>query len=423
MERGIERQFIEDRSFLIEMLPLVWGVKRPGPHYCLNMKMSQLKNLVFSFEFGATDPRIVKLDISLNELEKLPAESLLPFENLSELDASLNALSDMEGVGVVRNLAVLNLSYNAITGVRRLEPCGQLVLLNISHNQVRTIRGLPLLSSLTQLHLGSNKLTSLDGIQGLPRLQELYVQSNMISSLLPLSSSLALNVLDASNNEITSLPQTLQILRGLHRLKQLKLKGNPLARDNRYVTAVKESTTVEILDNSLLRSPSVAELHHSFSRDFLPTGLLEVEENKEALKDSARKTLVTKLQKKQEDVESIIHYLHGRILSLQEDLKEYEDSLWLEMEGCIRYINAIPSEDFQSIDPQKVPKTMERHLFSKFWERWDYGKRRPGNLPFTDLVKPEELLCICVDIITFVWIHVEEEVVFHLNRRWIGWQF
>nr|XP_033815403.1 uncharacterized protein LOC117367174 isoform X4 [Geotrypetes seraphini] len=367
MERGIERQFIEDRSFLIEMLPLVWGVKRPGPHYCLNMKMSQLKNLVFSFEFGATDPRqdfpvtdfperIVKLDISLNELEKLPAESLLPFENLSELDASLNALSDMEGVGVVRNLAVLNLSYNAITGVRRLEPCGQLVLLNISHNQVRTIRGLPLLSSLTQLHLGSNK-------------------------------------------------------------------GNPLARDNRYVTAVKESTTVEILDNSLLRSPSVAELHHSFSRDFLPTGLLEVEENKEALKDSARKTLVTKLQKKQEDVESIIHYLHGRILSLQEDLKEYEDSLWLEMEGCIRYINAIPSEDFQSIDPQKVPKTMERHLFSKFWERWDYGKRRPGNLPFTDLVKPEELLCICVDIITFVWIHVEEEVVFHLNRRWIGWQF
>ncbi|XP_030072349.1 leucine-rich repeat and guanylate kinase domain-containing protein [Microcaecilia unicolor] len=403
MERGIERQFIEDRAFVIEVLPLIWGVKRPGPHYCLNMKMSQLKSLVFGFEFGATDPRqdfpvtefperIVKLDISLNELEELRAESLLPFENLSELDASLNALSNMEGVGAVRNLAVLNLSYNAITGMRGLEPCGRLVLLNISHNQVRTIRDLPLLSSLTQLHLDSNKLKSLEGIQGLPRLRELYVQNNMISSLLPLSSSLALNVLDASNNEITSLLQTLQILRGIRPLKQLKLKGNPLARDNRYITVVKQSTMVEILDNSLLRDPSAAVLDHCFSGDFLPTSLLDVGENKEALKDLVRKSFLMKLQKQQENVESIVHFLHSRILSLQEEVKEFEDSLRIEMEGCIRYINATPSEDFQSIDPQKVPKAMEQHLFTKFWKRWDCGKRRPGKLPFTDLVKPEEVV-------------------------------
>ncbi|XP_029472508.1 dynein assembly factor 1, axonemal-like isoform X4 [Rhinatrema bivittatum] len=169
--------------------------------------------------------RIVKLDISLNELEELRTESLLPFENLRELDASLNTLSNVEGVGVLPSLAVLNLSYNAVTSVRGLEPCRRLVLLNLSHNRVKAVRDLPSLSSLTQLHLHSNKLKSLDGIQGLPQLRELYIQNNTISSLLPLSSSLTLNILDASNNEITSLMQTLQILRALRRLKQLHLKA------------------------------------------------------------------------------------------------------------------------------------------------------------------------------------------------------
>ncbi|XP_029472506.1 dynein regulatory complex subunit 3-like isoform X2 [Rhinatrema bivittatum] len=399
----MERQFIEDRAAVMDVLPLIWGVKQSGPHYCLNLKMSRLKELVFGFEFGATDPRqefpvtefpgrIVKLDISLNELEELRTESLLPFENLRELDASLNTLSNVEGVGVLPSLAVLNLSYNAVTSVRGLEPCRRLVLLNLSHNRVKAVRDLPSLSSLTQLHLHSNKLKSLDGIQGLPQLRELYIQNNTISSLLPLSSSLTLNILDASNNEITSLMQTLQILRALRRLKQLHLKGNPLTRDNRYVTAVRESTAVEILDNSLLRDPSAAALDHSLFRDSPPAGLPDVGQSKEALKDLARKSFMAKLQKKHKEVDSIVHFLHSRILDLQEELKESEDTLRVELEGCIRYIDTIPSEDFHSIDPQKVPKAMERCLFTKFWERWEHGQRRPGNLPFSDPEKPEEVV-------------------------------
>ncbi|XP_078504930.1 uncharacterized protein LOC144763317 [Lissotriton helveticus] len=340
-------------------------------------------------------PWVVKLDLSLNELEELKAGSLLPFKNLSELDASLNALGNIEGVSVLPNLAVLNLNYNALTSTKGLESCKSLTVLNLSHNHVKTIRDLPLLSNLTHLHLDSNKLKSLDGVQNLPRLHELYVQNNEISSLLPLSPSLTLNVLDASNNHIQFLPQSLQVLRGLRRLKQLKLKGNPLARDNRYVSAIAQATSVEILDNSLLKNPSRSLLLSVDKSLLLPDLMLGSpagSQMKEHLKESARESFMEKLQRKRKDVEGTIHHLHNRILDLQEELKEYEENLGAEMEGCIRYIDTIPPEDFHSIDPQKVPRAMEQYLFTKFWERWELGRRRPRDPPFKDLTKPEEVV-------------------------------
>ncbi|XP_069083647.1 protein phosphatase 1 regulatory subunit 7-like [Pleurodeles waltl] len=261
--------------------------------------------------------RVVKLDVSLNELEELKVGSLLPFKNLSELDASLNALDNIEGVSVLHSLAVLNLNYNALTSTKGLESCKSLTVLNLSHNQVKTIRDLPLLSNLTHLHLDSNKLKYLDGVQNLPRLHELYVQNNEISSLLPLSPALTLNVLDASNNHIQFLPQSLQVLKGLRRLKQLKLKGNPLARDNRYVTAIAQSTSVEILDNFLLKNPSKSLLL-SVDKSLLLSdpmqGFPKGGQMKEHLKESARESFMEKLQRKRKDVEGTIHHLHNRIL-------------------------------------------------------------------------------------------------------------
>ncbi|XP_069485723.1 protein phosphatase 1 regulatory subunit 42-like isoform X2 [Ambystoma mexicanum] len=406
MDRKIERQFVEDRATIIDDLPLTWSIKQAGPHYCVTMKMSRLKDLDFGFEFRSPNPRqkfpvtqfperVLKLDVSLNELEELKAGGLLPFENLSELDASLNALDNIDGVGVLPNLAVLNLNYNALSSTKGLELCRGLAKLQLSHNQVRTIRDLPLLSNLTHLHLDSNKLKSLDGIQNLPCLHELYVQNNEISSLLHLSATVTLNILDASNNDLQFLLQSLQVLRGLHRLKQLKLKGNPLARDNRYVTAVAQSTSVEILDNALLKSPSKSLLLSVDQSLLLPDPALNFPDGaqmKEHLKESARKSFMEKLQKKRKDVEGTIHHLHNRILDLQEELKEYEENLGAEMEGCVRYIDTIPPEDFQSIDPQKVPRAMEKYLFTKFWERWELGRRRPQGLPFKDLTEPEEVL-------------------------------
>ncbi|XP_044836251.1 uncharacterized protein LOC123344279 [Mauremys mutica] len=400
----MNRQFVEDRAMVIDPLPFIWNVKGPGPHYCLDMKMSRLKGLAFAFEFGSVNPRIVKLDISLNELEELQPEALFPFENLSELDASLNALGVIRGIEVLPNLVVLNLSHNALRDLRSLENCIHLSVLNVSHNQVRALGDMPLLSNLTRLHLGSNKLRSLEGIQNLPQLCELYVQKNRISSLLPLSSSLALNVLDAASNEISSLQQALHVLGGLRRLRHLKLQGNPLARDSRYVAAIKQATSVETLDHALLRDPPHRSALSLFSWSLLResvAGSMDSGPTKEDLKKSASRIFLERLQRKTESTEHAVHHLHSRILDLREELREYEETFRTEVDGCIRYIDALPSEDFQGlVNPQEIPNAMEKYLFTKFWERWQHGRRKPANIPYKELTKPEEVIKAAVRLLS-----------------------
>ncbi|XP_041441509.1 leucine-rich repeat neuronal protein 1-like [Xenopus laevis] len=337
---------------------------------------------------------IVKLEVSLNELEELRGDSLLQFVNLLELDASLNSLTSIDGVGVLANLVVLNLSYNAIKQVKAIGKCTHLAILNISHNQITTLKDFSTLTNLAQLHLDSNKLESLDGIQYLSQLHELYVENNEISSLLPLSSSLTLNVLDASNNKIQSLVETVHVLSGLYQLTQLKLKGNLLTHDNRYSTAIKQNTMVQILDNHLLKVPTNIQnisKHHLPLRDSMDH-LIEGGYTREGLKDIAKQSFMEKLQSKHKETENRIHHFHGRILELQEDLKDYEHTLRAEMQSCIRYIDALPQENFNSIEPSKVPRAMEQYLFTKFWDGWEHGKRKPQNLPFKELKNPEEVV-------------------------------
>ncbi|MGH0145977.1 UNVERIFIED_CONTAM: hypothetical protein FKN15_049787 [Acipenser sinensis] len=184
-------------------------------------------------------------------------------------------------------------------------------------------------------------------------------------------------------------PRQIRTIRGMPVLSNLtevhidSNKGNPIARDNRYVTMVKQSTAVEILDNALLRDPRG-------HRQLLVPQSAKDGQAKEELIEAARAAYQDKLQRKQQEVASTIHYMHGRILDLQEELKEQKDSLRLELEGYIRYLETIPPEDFHSIDSRKVSGAIEQNIFTKFWKKWDHGKRRPGDIPFHDLTKPEE---------------------------------
>lgn len=58
MDRKLDRQYVEDRGtvMLMDSLPFTWNVKSEGPHFCLDMKMSRLKELGYSFIFGS-EPR------------------------------------------------------------------------------------------------------------------------------------------------------------------------------------------------------------------------------------------------------------------------------------------------------------------------------------------------------------------------------
>ncbi|XP_028601357.2 uncharacterized protein LOC114604927 isoform X1 [Podarcis muralis] len=403
----MNRQYVEDRIVEVDPLPFTWSMETPGPHYALCLKMSRLKQLAFNFEFGSVDPRqsfpktefperIVKLDISLNELQEIPPEALFPFENLAEVDVSLNALSTTRGMGPLPNLVALNLSYNAIREVKELENCPCLSVLHVSHNRLRSLTDFPLLSNLTRLNLSSNQLESLEGVQNLPRLRELDVQKNRIVSLLPLASSLSLNVLCASGNDIGGLPEALHVLRGLRRLKHLTLKDNPVARDNRYTTAIKESTSVEILDGMFLHDPpSLSALPlHMWSLLREPTSSsTDVAQAKADLKEAARRAFGARLQRRRDDVGSAVHHFHSRILELQEELTGYEERLRMELDGCERFIQALPSEDFRKLDnPQEIAEAMDKYLFTKFWEKWQRGRRKPVCLPYKELSKPEDVV-------------------------------
>ncbi|XP_068128745.1 uncharacterized protein [Hyperolius riggenbachi] len=394
MDHIIKRQFVEDRSTTLESLPVSWNVKESGPYYCVTMKMCHIHNLVFDFEFGSLESRILKMDLSLNDLNTLEENSFQHFQNLMELNVSFNFLNSVPGLRVLPNLIVGDLSYNAINEMEEFTTCTQLSTLNVSHNTIRSIKSLPTLAHLTKLHLNSNKLHSLDGIQNLPKLFELYIQNNKIISLLPLSTSLTLNVLDASNNKINNFLETLKVLQGLRRLSQLSLKGNPLALDNRYTSLIKRQTSVSILDNTLLRNATDIELspvYHSLLRESLDT-LSGKEYTREKLHEAVRNKVMFKLKIKQDAVESSIHLLHEKAMELQEELKGFEEDLRGELENCIRYIDAIPQEDFFTIDPHKVERATEQYLFTKFWEKWAYGQRKPGNLHLTDSRNSEEVV-------------------------------
>ncbi|XP_061494059.1 uncharacterized protein LOC133390130 isoform X3 [Rhineura floridana] len=296
----MNRQFVEDRIVEVDPLPFIWNVEGPGPHYTLNVKMSRLKQFAFAFEFGSVDPRqsfpktefperIVKLDISLNELKEIPPEALFPFENLAELDASLNALGTARGIGDLPSLVVLNLSYNMLREMKGLENCPHLCMLQMSHNQMRTLVEIPVLSNLTQLHLSSNK-------------------------------------------------------------------DNPVARDNRYTTAIQESTSVEILDGMFLRHPSRLSALPLHMWPFLQqpvSSSADVVQAKADLKEVARRVFSPRLQEKRDNVGSAVHHFHSRILELQEELTEYEEKLRLEMDGCVSM-------------PPDISKRFHRRIF-KSW--------------------------------------------------------
>ncbi|XP_062990373.1 leucine-rich repeat-containing protein 56 homolog isoform X2 [Elgaria multicarinata webbii] len=309
----MNRQFVEDRIVEMDPLPLVWNVELSGPRYSLCVKMSRLKRLAFAFEFGSVNPR-----------------QSFPKTEFPER---------VIGTGVLPSLVVLDLSYNRLRETKELGNCPHLSILHMSYNQLRTLTDIPLLNNLTQLHLSSNKLQSLEGVQNLPQLSELYVQKNRLGSLLPLASSLSLNILDASSNDVGGLPKTLHVLRGLCRLKHLALKDNPVARDNRYITAIKETTAVEILDGMFLRDPSRLSALPLCMWPFLQesaSNSTNVAQAKVDLEEVARRVFGERLQQKKENVGSAVHHFHSRILEMQEELIEYEEKLRLEMEGCIR---------------------------------------------------------------------------------------
>ncbi|XP_066274140.1 leucine-rich repeat and coiled-coil domain-containing protein 1-like [Branchiostoma lanceolatum] len=392
MASHLSRHLVESKTSELNIVPVSWNVDiAKGPHMQLELKMCQLKDLTWDFQWGEgrttgtshSSPtpvsivdqpaRCLKVDVSLNELQSLHHKELLPFSRLYALDASLNRITTFKGVEALPNLVTLNLSHNNIKVVDGLEHSQHLQELHLEMNAITDISRMPILYNLTILRLNSNQLTSLEGIQSLSRLKELHVQKNHLTDLFPLVSSLGLVVLHAAENHLQSLSDTVDVLRGLKRLHELHLTGNPLQKENRYHAALTTSTSVVMLDGHNVSSgaakPTVAQVIQPL---LLPSG--DRPQALTDLKSAAQKIFYEQIERQKMRMDENVHYLQQKIHDVQEEFRQYEAKTLADLDSCLRYMDHLSLDDMSG-----ATQNMLRDMMA-----------RPGPAPWTEPPKVEQ---------------------------------
>ncbi|XP_063283982.1 leucine-rich repeat-containing protein 40 [Pelobates fuscus] len=215
----------------------------------LNISHNKLKELPKNL---ANLQNLKSLQIQHNQLEELP-DVLGHLSFLEDLDASNNQLRSISSsLGHLSCLARLNLSNNKLKSLPA--EIGQLKNVKQLDCTANLLEDVPVLlagmDSLEQMYLRQNKLTYLPELPNCKLLKELHVGNNQINTLGPqhLKHLCSISVLELRDNKLKSLPDDINILKGLERLdltnndisslpnslgnlpnlKSLQLEGNPL---------------------------------------------------------------------------------------------------------------------------------------------------------------------------------------------------
>ncbi|GFO03192.1 protein phosphatase 1 regulatory subunit 7 [Plakobranchus ocellatus] len=345
--------FIEHHitSLPLGLVPESWGLERIGQFYQLDLKMCQIKTLDYSFHWGderapaprlssvlETPSKIVRLDLSLNELTSVPHDGLAPFRNLRALDVSINQLRHFKGIEVLSHLYVLNLSHNNISRVEGLLNSHSLGELNLSNNNISDISGLPSLINLKMFNISNNKLKNLEGVSSFPRLEEVYANHNEISDLIPLTSCLRLRVINASHNHIKDLDSVLRLITRLSTLQSLNLMGNPVERDRTYQSDILRAGNIMTLDNISVRPmPPVVEDRKRHA------------DNMHTLREAATQAFEERMRIARERRDENVNFLQKRIISVQQEYREFEAKLKSDLEACVRYLDTLSDEEMKDM--------------------------------------------------------------------------
>ncbi|WAR23775.1 INLI-like protein [Mya arenaria] len=359
----LTQEFVERRCHTCPVILPAWKLDPTGQYYELDLKMCQLKNLDYEFKWGKeggllprmasiteVPSRVVRLDLSLNELTVLEHAGLKPFRYLRELNASLNKVSNFTGIEVLPYLYTLNLSHNFIRKIENLSSSASLIELNISLNEIQDLSLMPSMINLEILNVSNNKLRSLDGVQSLPKLRELSCQRNNIEDVVPLTSCFYLHNLNAADNHITTLHNTVDILAQLRRLEVLSLYGNPVDADPLYRTEIIKCTTVMTLDNISVRPlPKPAEMdRYQYDENYKHV------HNINTLKEAARQAFEERMKDSRAKMQDQIGFLQRRIVMMQKEYQEYEGTLKNDLDSCLRYLDNLSLTDVGSFDRHAV---------------------------------------------------------------------
>ncbi|XP_064606254.1 uncharacterized protein LOC135471118 [Liolophura sinensis] len=359
MTHALSREFVETKISKLSTTPQDWDVDK-SQYFKLDLKMCHLRSVVYGFVWGSDSSRsdrfkdvvempsrVCVLDLSLNELSSLEYDSLAPLSNLRALDASLNRISSVTGIEQLKHLHTLNLSHNEITRIDLMPSCPSLVELNLSMNKLEDITGLPRLVNLKVLHFNNNQLKSLDGVQSLGRLHELYIQNNKVPDLIPLCGCLHLSTLNAANNRILTLHSVTDVLGRLKKLRILNLEGNPIDRSPNYHSELLQKTNVVSLDNVPIRPTST-------ERASTQQDNLHLTDNILSIRDMTKKVYEEHLKCERSKMEENIHFLQGRIVSLQDNFQEFEKKLRSDLDLCLMHLEGLSSSQLARFDANNV---------------------------------------------------------------------
>jgi internalin A len=198
-------------------------------------------NTLAGKDISETLNQLVNLkNLSLSNLKLPGVPSLPPLPKLEQLDLSVNEIEKIPTGLNLPLLRVLSLNDNKIKDVRDLD-LPKLTRLSLNNNQITKVEGLDKLKSLKSVHLDNNKLNKMDALGKLPAsLQELYLNSNdKIDRIEGLETVVRLNSLCLANNAI----KEIEGLGTLLSLKKLELNGNDITR----IQGLQDKGSLEIL--------------------------------------------------------------------------------------------------------------------------------------------------------------------------------
>jgi hypothetical protein len=305
--------------------------KPVSPHLICTLKDAGYTVIRELGPVGTKEAPLRKLDLSGNRLTRLTGTHQA--HAVTWLNAANNKLGSQSLVDIshMKDLVLLNVSHNNITtvplsGLKEQRAALKVLLLNnnrvsdsscfghlcalnalvLSHNKLSDLHpSITKLAALTKLSLGHNNISSLPDLSSMTQLAELRLNDNKLETLpVSLASCTSIRLVDIGNNKLAS-PDDLLALKGLRRLVNLNVKGNPVcesfASHDEYVEFMKAlCPRMTILDGKRLdtsthdKSKPILKLRTASAPEQVETtkctdemGGLEADSRKEAKRRTA----------------------------------------------------------------------------------------------------------------------------------------
>jgi hypothetical protein len=274
--------------------------------------------------------RCIHLDCSVNSISKI--KNIDHFVYLRCLDLSSNHITTIgTTLQALVDLRELNLANNAIVKIEGIDACPNLIKLNLHGNDIPKIENLTQnLGKLTHLDLGGNRLSRVEQLNRLPSLKALDLSRNDILSAEELAFVPQLESLKIGRNKLDNLVEFGRSLVGLSKLKELKVSGNPICDQRDYRLRVLENTSIQLLDDVVIKPRLRTYLKEMQRRSQL-----------EDIMETTTQDYMDRIAAEREVKSDNMELLRRSQLELEGAFGKYRSEMENELQECISYIHSL----------------------------------------------------------------------------------